>query len=272
MTETARGRGTEGPGVAVSVGTEAELPGQARGLQDWLQADGQRRPAEEVLGRAIRTFRHRIALASSFGAEDMVLIDMWWRLDRAVRVFTLDTGRLPEETYQVMDRIRERYGIAIETYFPDRAAVEALERERGFYSFRRSVEDRKHCCGIRKVEPLGRALQGLEAWITGLRREQAVTRAAVPPVEVDAAHGGILKVNPLAEWTEQQVWDYIRRHDVPYNVLHDRGYPSIGCAPCTRAVQPGEDIRAGRWWWENPTTKECGLHLGADAGHFGPRP
>ena len=182
-------------------------------------------------------------------------------MDREVRVLTLDTGRLPEETYEVMDRIRERYGISIATYFPEAAALEALERERGFYSFRRSVEERKHCCGIRKVEPLGRALKDLDAWITGLRREQAVTRAAISQVEVDAAHGAIIKVNPLVEWTEQQVWAYIRQHDVPYNALHDRGYPSIGCAPCTRAVQPGEDIRAGRWWWENPTTKECGLHL-----------
>jgi phosphoadenosine phosphosulfate reductase len=251
-------------------GSAGALPGEGEGLQDWLRAGGQGRPAEEVLGWAIRTFRPRIALASSFGAEEVILIDMWWRLDREVRVFSLDTGRLPEETYEVMDRIRGRYGIAIDTYFPDGPAVEALERERGYYSFRRSVEERKHCCGIRKVEPLGRALNGLQAWITGLRRDQAVTRAGVPQVEVDAAHRGILKVNPLAEWTERQVWDYIREYDVPYNALHDRGYPSIGCAPCTRAVQPGEDIRAGRWWWENPATKECGLHPGPGAA--GPSP
>ncbi len=272
MTETAKGRAVDGGSVAAPEGTAGEIPRGAEDLQRWLEAKGQDRPAAEVLGWAVRAFRPRIALASSFGAEDVVLIDMWWRMDREVRILTLDTGRLPEETYEVMDRIRERYGIAIDTYFPEAAAVEALERERGFFSFRRSVEERKYCCGIRKVEPLGRALQGLEAWVTGLRREQAVTRAAVPQVEADAAHGGILKVNPLAEWTERQVWDYIRQHDVPYNVLHNRGYPSIGCAPCTRAVQPGEDIRAGRWWWETPTTKECGLHLGPDAGHPGPRP
>lgn len=230
--------------------------------EHWLAAGGAgARPAEEVLAWAIRTFRPRVALASSFGAEDVVLIDMWWRIDPAVRVFTLDTGRLAEETYEVMDRIRERYGIAVAAYFPAAAAVEALTRERGFYSFRRSVAERKHCCGIRKVEPLGRALADLDAWVTGLRREQAGTRAAVQQVERDPAHRGILKVNPLAEWSTAQTWEYIRAHQVPYNRLHDHGYPSIGCAPCTRAIRPGEDLRAGRWWWERPESKECGLHI-----------
>jgi phosphoadenosine phosphosulfate reductase len=231
-------------------------------VEHWLAA-GPRgaRPPEEVLSWAIRAFRPRIALASSFGAEDVVLIDMWWRIDPAVRVFTLDTGRLAEETYEVMDRIRERYGIAVAAYFPETAAVEALTRERGFYSFRRSVAERKHCCGIRKVEPLGRALAGLDAWVTGLRREQAGTRAAVQQVERDGTHGGILKVNPLADWSTAQTWEYIRSHEVPYNRLHDHGYPSIGCAPCTRAIRPGEDLRAGRWWWERPESKECGLHV-----------
>lgn len=220
---------------------------------------------EDTLGWAVDRFGPDIALASSFGAEDVALIDMWWRTGRGVRVFTLDTGRLPEETYEVMERIRRRYGIAIATYFPEAAAVEALERERGFYSFRQGVAERKHCCGIRKVEPLRRALAPLRAWITGLRREQAATRGGVAIVEWDAAHG-LVKVNPLASWTEARVWAYIRAHAVPYNALHDRGYPSIGCAPCTRAIQPGEDIRAGRWWWENPTTKECGLHLARGDG------
>ncbi|MBI3002660.1 MAG: phosphoadenylyl-sulfate reductase [candidate division NC10 bacterium] len=230
-------------------------------VEHWLAAGREDKPAEEVLAWAIRTFRPRIALASSFGAEDVALIDMWWRIDPAVRVFTLDTGRLAEETYEGMDRIRERYGIAVVAYFPGAAAVEALERERGFYSFRRSVAERKHCCGIRKVEPLGRALADLDAWVTGLRREQAGTRVAVQQVERDPAHGGILKVNPLAEWSTAQTWEYIRAHEVPYNRLHDHGYPSIGCAPCTRAIRPGEDLRAGRWWWERPESKECGLHL-----------
>ena len=221
---------------------------------------------EQLLEWTIHTFSPRLGLASSFGAEDVVLIDMLSKLEPPTRIFTLDTGRLPEETYDVMERIRERYKVAIESYFPVREAVEELERERGFYSFRRSVEERKFCCNIRKVEPLGRALAGLDAWITGLRREQALTRTGVEPVEIDEAHGSIVKLNPLAGWTEQDVWAYIHERHVPYNALHDRGYPSIGCAPCTRAVKPGEDIRAGRWWWENPTTKECGLHLGSENG------
>jgi phosphoadenosine phosphosulfate reductase len=190
---------------------------------------------------------------------------MWWRIDRDVRVFTLDTGRLPPETYDVMERVRVRYGIGIATYAPDAAAVGALEGERGFFSFRRSVEERKDCCGIRKVEPLRRALAPLRAWVTGLRREQAPTRTGVAVVERDAAHG-LVKVNPLAQWTESEVWAYIRGHDVPYNALHDQGYPSIGCAPCTRAIRPGEDVRAGRWWWENPELRECGLHVKTPGG------
>lgn len=216
---------------------------------------------EAVIQWALERFHPRIALASSLQAEEMVILDMAWKITPAVRVFTLDTGRLHEETYTVMERIREKYGITVESYFPNREAVEALEREKGFYSFRRSVEERKFCCGIRKVEPLGRALNGLDAWITGLRREQAVTRTMTRKVEADKGHGGIIKVNPLTDWSGKQVWDYIRAHNVPYNALHDLGYPSIGCAPCTRAIKPGEDIRAGRWWWEIPESKECGLHM-----------
>lgn len=217
--------------------------------------------AETVIQWALERFHPRIALASSLQVEEMVILDMAWRINPGVRVFTLDTGRLHEETYAVMERIREKYGVAVESYFPNREAVEALEREKGFYSFRRSVDERKLCCGIRKVEPLGRALNGLDAWVTGLRREQAVTRGAVRKVEVDHSQGGIIKVNPLADWTAEEVWDYIRAHDVPYNALHDLGYPSIGCAPCTRAITAGEDTRAGRWWWEAPESKECGLHV-----------
>ena len=216
---------------------------------------------EALLKWALERFHPRIALATSLQAEDMVILDTAWKINPAVRVFTLDTGRLHEETYLVMERIRERYGIAIESYFPNREAVEALEREKGFYSFRKSVEERKYCCGIRKVEPLDRALSDLDAWITGLRRQQAVTRTSVPKLEIDKSHDGIVKLNPLADWSGKQVWEYIRTHDVPYNALHDFGFPSIGCAPCTRAVKPGEDIRAGRWWWEIPESKECGLHV-----------
>ena len=217
--------------------------------------------AEQVLRWAVENFSPRIAFSSSFGAEDVVVIDLLSRIKPWVTVFTLDTGRLPEETYEVMDRIRERYRIEIVSYFPRRETVESLEREKGFYSFRQSVENRKECCAIRKVEPLNRALAGLEAWITGLRREQAATRTHLAKVESDVSHGGIAKVNPLADWTTEQVWDHIRKAQVPYNKLHDRGFPSIGCAPCTRAVRPGEDIRAGRWWWELPGHKECGLHV-----------
>jgi len=223
-------------------------------------------PPQEILRWAIDTFSPRLALASSFGVEDVALIDMLSRLEPPTKIITLDTGRLPEETYEVMEQIRERYHVAIDSYFPNREAVEQLERERGFYSFRKSIDERKFCCHVRKVEPLGRALAGLDAWITGLRREQAATRTGVEVVEIDAAHGSILKLNPLAHWTEEQVWAYTRERKVPYNALHDRGYPSIGCAPCTRAIKPGEDIRAGRWWWENPTTKECGLHVGPGDG------
>jgi phosphoadenosine phosphosulfate reductase len=206
-------------------------------------------------------FRPRLAFASSFGADDVVVIDLLARTIPDVRIVTLDTGRLHEETYEVMERIRRRYGMKIEAFFPEHDAVERLEKEKGWYSFRDSIESRVECCRIRKVEPLRRALAGLDAWITGLRRGQAVTRTAVAKVERDATFG-LVKINPLADWTEEQVWDHIRRHDVPYSALHDRGFPSIGCAPCTRAVRPGEDARAGRWWWEQPAQKECGLHSG----------
>lgn len=216
---------------------------------------------EALLRWADSRFGPRVALASSFGAEDVVLVDLWCRVASRPRIFTLDTGRLPEETYEVMERIRKRYGVEIEAFFPDTAQVERLLREHGPNLFYHSVESRRLCCRVRKVEPLGRALGDLSAWICGLRREQAPTRADLEAVEVDEAHGGILKLNPLIDWSTEEVWDYIRTHEVPYNALHDRGYPSIGCAPCTRAVEPGEDIRAGRWWWENPESKECGLHV-----------
>jgi phosphoadenosine phosphosulfate reductase len=218
-------------------------------------------PAEGVVDWALRTFGSRIALASSFQAEESVLIDMMHRARPAnFRVFSLDTGRLNQETYDCMDAIRDRYGIQIEVFFPDLQRVEKMVRAEGLNLFYKSVEMRKLCCGVRKVEPLRRALGALDAWMTGLRREQAVTRASVRKVEVDDDHGGIAKINPLVDWSEKQIWDYIKENKLPYNKLHDLGYPSIGCAPCTRAVKPGENIRAGRWWWENPETKECGLH------------
>ena len=217
--------------------------------------------AQEVVRWAIEQFGDRVALASSFGAEDVAVIHMLAAVSPKPRIFTLDTGRLNQETYDVMDKIREKYHVAIEVMFPKAEAVEQMVRERGLNLFYHSVENRKLCCGIRKVEPLNRALAELDAWITGLRRAQAVTRTSIPKVEVDAAHHNMIKVNPLADWSEAQVWEYIRAHGVPYNPLHDQGYPSIGCAPCTRAIKPGEDIRAGRWWWEAPEQKECGLHV-----------
>jgi phosphoadenosine phosphosulfate reductase len=215
---------------------------------------------EDVLAWALDTFHPRIAFASSFGVEDVAVIHMLAGLERDARVFTLDTGRLPAETYDVMERIRDRYALPLEVHFPERLAIEALEKEKGFFSFRQSVEERKRCCGLRKVEPLGRALGTLDAWITGLRREQAVTRTTLPIVEIDESHGGIVKINPIAKWSESKTWSFVRSNGIPYNRLHDQGYPSLGCAPCTRAIKPGEDVRAGRWWWENPDTKECGLH------------
>ena len=229
-------------------------------------------PAEEVLAWAEARFGGDAAIASSFAVEDVVLIDLAARHAPSLRLFTLDTGRLPPETYEVMEAVRTRYGVLIEAFFPERAPIEALVREQGLFSFRQSVEARKQCCHLRKVEPLGRALAGRAAWATGLRREQSVTRTGLLAVERDAGHGGIVKLNPLAAWTEAQVWSYAREHRLPINPLHERGFPSIGCAPCTRAVAPGEDLRAGRWWWESPEhagQKECGLHqrpLAAGAG------
>jgi phosphoadenosine phosphosulfate reductase len=223
-------------------------------------------PPEAVLAWAESRFGAAAAIASSFGVEDVVLIDLAVRHAPRMRVFALDTGRLHPETYEVMEEVRRRYGVRIESYFPERESVEALVREKGLFSFRLSVAERKECCAIRKVEPLRRALQGRAAWVTGLRREQSVTRADVEVLEMDEAHGGIAKLNPLAAWSEAQVWEYARAHRVPTNVLHARGFPSIGCAPCTRAIAPGEDPRAGRWWWEAPEHKECGLHLRAAGG------
>jgi phosphoadenosine phosphosulfate reductase len=198
-------------------------------------------------------------LASSFGAEDMVLLDLVAQHAPSIGVFTLDTGRLPEETHALIDRARDRYALAVEVYVPEAARVEAFVRERGVNAFYHSVELRQTCCAIRKTEPLARALAGKGAWITGLRREQSVTRSDLSYREFDDVHG-LPKFNPLVEWTEEDIWTYLRARQVPYNALHDHGYRSIGCAPCTRAVEPGEDVRAGRWWWENPEHKECGLH------------
>lgn len=218
--------------------------------------------AQEVLKWALDTFGTRIALASSFGAEDVAVIDMLVKVDKnRTRVFTLETGRLNQETYDVMDAIRARYGIQIEAFFPDQKEVEDMIRSKGMNLMYESVENRKLCCEIRKVHSLNRALSNLDGWITGLRKDQVATRSTTKKIEIDAVHGGILKLNPIADWSSDMVWDYIRKNNIPYNALHDKGFPSIGCEPCTRAVQPGEDPRAGRWWWENAAAKECGLHF-----------
>lgn len=214
--------------------------------------------AGERLSRAVRAHAPA-AFSSSFGAEDMVILDLVASAGLEVEVFTLDTGRLHDETLALVAQARARYGRPIRVLFPEAAQVEAFVLQHGVNAFYDSIALRKRCCEIRKLVPLRRALEGKSLWITGLRREQSVTRSDVEVLARDDAYG-VIKLNPLADWTERDVWEYVRRFDVPTNPLHERGYPSIGCAPCTRAVQPGEDGRAGRWWWEQPETKECGLH------------
>lgn len=210
--------------------------------------------------RAAKTEFATVAFANSLGAEDMVLTDLILAHGLGIDIFSLDTGRLPAETYTLMAEVEVRYSTRLAVFFPESAEVEAYVREHGINAFYGSVELRKACCRIRKVEPLKRALAGREAWITGLRAAQSATRTELALREHDATFG-IAKFNPLAEWSEAEVWAYIRIHNVPYNALHDQFYPSIGCAPCTRAVALGEDIRAGRWWWEDALLKECGLHV-----------
>ncbi|MBC3812977.1 MULTISPECIES: phosphoadenylyl-sulfate reductase [Undibacterium] len=198
--------------------------------------------------------------ASSLAAEDMVLTDLILRNQLNIGIFSLETGRLHAETLGMLDAVKNTYGTAITLFKPEAAAVDAYVQQHGLNAFYDSVEMRKECCRIRKVEPLNRALAGNKAWVTGQRRAQAATRTELAVQEDDIAHG-MQKFNPLADWSEEDVWHYIRSNQVPYNPLHDKGYPSIGCEPCTRAIQPGEDVRAGRWWWENPESKECGLHV-----------
>jgi len=219
---------------------------------------GKTRELIENLRRIERT-QSPTAFACSFGAEDMVVLDAIAKNARRIEVFTLDTGRLPEETHALLETVRNKYPIAIRTYFPDAIAVQMWVEQNGPNGFYRSIAQRQQCCHIRKVEPLKRALVGKKSWITGLRREQSAARQTLELEAWDEANG-LLKINPLLDWTTEDVWAYIRTNDVPYNALHDRAYPSIGCAPCTRAVHPGEDSRAGRWWWES-SSKECGLHL-----------
>jgi phosphoadenosine phosphosulfate reductase len=215
-----------------------------------------------LLRAAVEEFGAEGALtfANSLGAEDMVLTDLILKQGLPVEIFSLDTGRLPVETYDLMGQVEAHYGAKLKVYFPDATAVENYVRTEGINAFYRSMDLRKACCHIRKVEPLKRALAGKKAWITGLRAAQSTTRTGLPVREFDAGNG-LEKLNPLTDWSEAEVWAYLRVNNVPYNALHEQFYPSIGCAPCTRAVAIGEDIRAGRWWWEDPTAKECGLHV-----------
>ncbi|MEA4976864.1 MAG: phosphoadenylyl-sulfate reductase [Paludibacter sp.] len=214
---------------------------------------------EFVLTYFLHAYSGRIALSSSLSVEDQMLTDMIANIAPATRIFTLDTGRLFPETYSLIERTRMKYPITLEIFFPDAAEVESMVRKNGINLFYESAELRKKCCQVRKIQPLKRAFQGLEVWICGLRREQSVTRQDMQLIEWDASNG-LIKLNPLIDYTEAQIWEYIKTNQVPYNKLHECGFPSIGCQPCTRAIKPGEDVRAGRWWWENPEQKECGLH------------
>jgi thioredoxin-dependent adenylylsulfate APS reductase len=214
---------------------------------------------EAILRQAYEAYE-RVAIVASFQAESSVIIDMASRIRPDIEILTLDTGRLPQETYDMIDRVRTRYGIEVTVIKPDQDEVGHMVAANGRDLFYTSMELRLTCCDVRKSRPLARALGGYDAWITGVRRDQAPTRAETPTVAIDAEHGGIAKVAPLAAWSKAQVWDYIRTHNLPYHSLYDHGYTSIGCAPCTRATSAGEGERAGRWWWETGGVKECGLH------------
>ncbi len=224
-----------------------------------LNARFEKKTPQEVLSYFLHEYKGRIALSSSLGIEDQALTHMVCNIDHSAKVFTLDTGRLFPETYSLIDNTNKHFGINIEVYFPESGRVEEMVRTKGINLFYDSIESRKECCKVRKIEPLKRAFQNLDVWICGLRKDQSITRFYSSMVEWDEANG-LIKINPLINWTEKMVWEYIRVHHVPYNELHDKGFPSIGCQPCTRAVAAGEDIRSGRWWWEAPEHKECGLH------------
>lgn len=229
------------------------------GLITKLNEEYQNRSPEELLKYLLGKYGNRIALASSLGLEDQVLTDMILKIDKEARIFTIDTGRLFPETYSLIDRTNKKYDFKMEIFFPDSYNVERYVNQKGINAFYESIEFRKACCKVRKIQPLLRALSTLDVWICGLRQEQSITRKGEELVEWDEANN-LIKVNPLVTWSLQDVWNYIKEEKVPYNILHNRNYPSIGCQPCTRAVEEGEDVRAGRWWWENPEHKECGLH------------
>jgi phosphoadenosine phosphosulfate reductase len=230
------------------------------GIAEELDARLKGKTAAEIVGYFLNEYKGKVALGSSLGAEDQVLTDLLVRTGKPAKIFTLDTGRLFPETYKLIDDTNKKYGIKIDVYFPDNVQVEKMVKEKGVNLFYESIENRKLCCHIRKVEPLKRALADVNVWITGLRKDQTITRFFTKTVEWDEQHK-LLKVNPLLNWTEKDVWNYIKSNNVLYNELHDKGFPSIGCQPCTRAVAKGEDLRAGRWWWEASDKKECGLHV-----------
>jgi len=215
--------------------------------------------ALEILAYFLNSYKNSIAFATSLGAEDQVILQLLSKLKLDIKIFTLDTGRMFPETYDLMDKSQSRFKIPIEIYFPDASEVENMVKEKGVNLFYDSIENRKLCCNIRKIRPLKRALTGIDAWITGMRRSQSPTRTDINIVEWDELNG-LIKVNPLLNWGDTEMWDYIKANNIPYNPLHDQGFLSIGCQPCTRAVMEGEDSRAGRWWWEQPETRECGLH------------
>jgi phosphoadenosine phosphosulfate reductase len=212
----------------------------------------------EILRAAVRDYG-KVVYSNSLGAESMVLTDLIWKQVPEIEIFTLDTGRLPEETYNLIERLERRYNRRMRIYYPEAATLEALVAKNGINGFYNGVAERISCCHVRKVEPFRRAVQGAGAWVTGVRHEQSATRAQAKALDFDVANG-LAKISPILDWTNDDVWNYIREHKLPYNPLHDKGYPSIGCAPCTRAVEPGADSRSGRWWWENADSKECGLH------------
>jgi phosphoadenosine phosphosulfate reductase len=224
-----------------------------------LNAQLENKSAEEIIRFFIDGLGEKISFGTSFGAEDQVITHMIIQVSTKASIFTLDTGRLFPETYDLIDRTSRRYKKQIDVYFPNAAEVEEMVSNHGINLFYDSIELRKKCCHIRKLNPLSRALKGKEAWFTGLRKAQAVTRLDMQIVEWDD-NSQMLKINPLINWSEAEVWEYIKQEKIPYNSLHDQGFPSIGCQACTRAIEKGEDIRAGRWWWENPETRECGLH------------
>ncbi|GAB3990553.1 phosphoadenylyl-sulfate reductase [Spirosoma daeguense] len=214
----------------------------------------------EALRKLADLFPGEIVFSTSLGYEDQVITDLILSNNIPIKIFTLDTGRMFSETYSVWKKTNDRYGVKIETYFPKADAVEKLLTDKGPYSMYESIENRKECCFIRKIEPLNRALAGNKVWITGIRAEQSANRQTMTQLEWDDAHN-LFKFHPIMDWSFEQVKQYVKDNHVPYNPLHDRGFVSIGCQPCTRAIQEGEDFRAGRWWWEDNSKKECGLHV-----------